>query len=65
MAPELIQTDDEGKSGLSTKGTDVFALGMVTFEVRHFYSAKSFHVLETPFRFSPDKYHSQSIKSCQ
>jgi hypothetical protein len=27
MVPELIKTDDEGKSGLSTNSSDAFALG--------------------------------------
>ena len=35
MAPELFDINDEGKSGLSTRQSDVFALGMVTFEVRN------------------------------
>jgi len=33
MAPELFRINDEGKSNLSTRGSDVFALAMVTFEV--------------------------------
>ena len=34
MAPELFDINGEGKSGLSTRESDMFALGMVTFEVR-------------------------------
>ena len=51
MAPELFKTDDSGpstnapksgpsanasQSGLSTSASDIFALAMVTFEVRNF-----------------------------
>lgn len=34
MAPELYNIKNEDKSGLPTRGSDMFALGMVTFEVR-------------------------------
>ena len=37
MAPELFNIGTEGASGLSTCESDVFALGMVTFEVRNVY----------------------------
>ena len=40
MAPELLNIDTEGKSGLPTCKSDVFALGMVTFEVRNSYRGK-------------------------
>ena len=43
MAPELIKTDNEVKSGLSTNASDVFALGMVTFEVSDVHTGRSFH----------------------
>ena len=43
MAPELIRTVDEGSSGLSTNASDVFALGMVTFEVSDAHSRRPFH----------------------
>ena len=43
MAPELIRTVDEEKSGLSTNASDLFALGMVTFEVSDAHSGRSFH----------------------
>ena len=48
MAPELIKTNDEEKSGLSTNVSDVFALGMVTFEVSNVHCGRLFHGLETP-----------------
>ena len=35
MAPELFNIGTEGTSGLSTRESDIFALGMVTFEVRN------------------------------
>jgi serine/threonine protein kinase len=34
MAPELFNITNEGGPGLSTRESDSFALGMVTFEVR-------------------------------
>ena len=37
MAPELFNIGTEGESGLSTRESDVFALGMVAFEVRNVY----------------------------
>ena len=43
MAPELIKTDDEGKPDSSTSASDVFALGMVTFEVSDVHSGRPFH----------------------
>ena len=52
MAPELIKTEDEEKSGLSTSASDVFALGMVTFEVRNVRCERLFHKVDTPLRFS-------------
>jgi len=50
MAPELIKSDDEEKSGLSTYASDVFALGMVTFEVSIVPRGRSFHGVLTPRR---------------
>jgi len=44
MAPELFGID-EGTSGLSTRQSDVFALGMVTFEVWGSISEDCFMVL--------------------
>ena len=35
MAPELFDIGAEGISGLSTRKSDIFALGMVAFEVRN------------------------------
>lgn len=43
MAPELFRTGGEEQSGLSTNASDVFALGMVTFEVSDPYSGRLFH----------------------
>ena len=46
MAPELIKTDDDAStSGLSTNATDVFALGMVTFEVGNTHHERPFQCL--------------------
>jgi len=47
MAPELFNTV-EGKSGLPTYRSDIFALGMVTFEVRNSHRGESFRRFETP-----------------
>jgi len=47
MAPELFNTGS-GKSGLSTQGSDTFALGMIAFEVRNARRGVSFHGFETP-----------------
>ena len=46
MAPELFNIDTEGGSGLSTRESDVFALGMVTFEVRNVSTGSSPYVLK-------------------
>lgn len=48
MAPELFNINDEDKSGLSTRASDVFALGMVTFEVRSVQQARLSHGFEPP-----------------
>ena len=65
MAPELIRTDDEGKSGLSTNASDAFALGMVTFEVSDVHRERLSRGCGTPslhpFRFSPVGCRSQRI----
>ena len=45
MAPELFGTD-KIKSGLSTRDSDTFALGMVTFEVRTVHG-EGFHDFDT------------------
>lgn len=61
MAPELFNTGG-GKSGLSTYGSDIFALGMVSFEVSaptvgdDFATSK--HIVPSS-RCSPDKCRSQ------
>lgn len=39
MAPELFGTNEE-ISGLSTRESDIFALGMVNFEVRNVHGLK-------------------------
>ena len=46
MAPELIKTDDKGKSDLSIDTLGVFTLGMVAF-VSSAYNGWLFHGLET------------------
>ena len=48
IAPELFNVDKNGKSVLSTRKSDVFALGMVTTEVRNVYRGRFFHDFETP-----------------
>ena len=68
MAPELFNINavsNEGNSGLSTRESDAFALGMVTFEVMDVPHGMFFHSFETPpctFRYSLDKRHSQSAR---
>ena len=66
MAPELFETS-KGKSGLSTRESDIFALGMVTFEVRNAYLVESFAVLKyhlVPYlRYSPDNCRFPRIRS--
>ena len=64
MAPELFNVGAEGKSGLSTRESDVFALGMVTFEVRNVYIRRSSRGLKLPLpsaRYSLGNCHSQSV----
>jgi len=41
MAPELFGLN-EGRSGLCTRGSDIFALGMVTIEVMNIYCGRPF-----------------------
>ena len=48
MAPELFNIHSGGGSGFSTRESDVFALGMVTFEVRNVQLGIFFHGFETP-----------------
>ena len=46
VAPELFKIDDNAwRSGLSTNATDVFALGMVTFEVGNTCHERRFQCL--------------------
>jgi len=63
MAPELFDLN-EGKSGLCTCESDVFALGMVTFEVRNIYRGSLFYDFEYLSRTSScslDKCRSQRM----
>lgn len=46
-APELFDLGTKGTSGLSTAESDVFALGMVTIEVRNIHPSGLFHVLKS------------------
>ena len=49
MAPELFNINavsNEGNSGLSTRESDAFALGMVTFEVMDVPHGRFFHSLK-------------------
>jgi hypothetical protein len=63
MAPELVNTEDEGKSDLSANSSDVFALGMVVFEVSGAHSGRSLRLRLVPsFTFSPGKCRSQSSR---
>jgi serine/threonine protein kinase len=48
MAPELISADREGESGLAMNASDVFALGMVTFEVSDVHRGRLPRGFETP-----------------
>jgi len=48
MAPELFRINDEGKSDLSTRESDVFALAMVTFEVSNVHYGTLCSGSETP-----------------
>ena len=66
MAPELFGIG-EGTSGLSTHQSDVFALGMVAFEVGNVYYGELLHDLNlfplvSSLRCSPDKCRSQRIR---
>ena len=67
MAPELFNIGTEGISGLSTYESDVFALGMVTFEVKGVYIESLRMVLRLPLvppsRCSRDKCRSPTISS--
>ena len=47
MAPELFKIDNEEKYGPPTRESDVFAFGMVTFEVRNVNLGIFFHGFET------------------
>ena len=58
MAPELFNLD-EGKSGLCTRGSDIFALGMVTIEVRNIYRGRSFSGSEAFSCTSPQLFTGQ------
>ena len=49
MAPELFNITN-GEFGLPTDESDIFALGMVTFEVRNIDHGRSFHGFEPPPR---------------
>ena len=46
MAPELFDLN-EGRSGLCTRGSDVFALGMSTIEVRSIHHGRLPYCFET------------------
>ena len=66
MAPELFNIGDVG-SGLSTRKSDMFSSGMVTFEVRGTSALEdrlmvSRVSLVPSARFSPDECHSQSVR---
>ena len=52
MAPELFNINN-GEFGPPTRGSDIFALGMVILEVRDIYHGRSLHFFETPFRPFP------------
>ena len=58
MAPELFNITN-GEFGLPTHESDVFALGMVTFEVRNTYHGRSLHGFETPSRNSTQVFTGQ------
>ena len=66
MAPELYNIEPEGASGLSARESDIFALGMVTFEVRHDSLEDRLMVLKLPLvspaRRLPAKCHSRSTR---
>ena len=52
MAPEFIKTEHEEKSGLPTNASDVFAFGMVTFEVKNAPCGRLFYNVDAPLFFS-------------
>jgi len=58
MAPELFNLD-EGKSGLCTRNSDIFALGMVAVEVRNIYRERPFWGSEAFSRTSPQLFTGQ------
>ena len=58
MAPELFNINN-GKFGPPTRGSDIFALGMVILEVRNIYHERSFHFFETPSRPFPQVFTGQ------
>ena len=62
MAPELYGVSNEGTPDLPTYQSDVFSLGMVTFEVRDAYHRGLPHSFDTPLvpslRCLPDECHS-------
>ena len=66
MAPELYGLNNEGISGLCTYGSDIFALGMVTIEVRRASRERLPPGLDVPFvpslRCLLDKCRSQTIR---
>ena len=49
MAPELFSLNNE-EVGPPTRESDIFAFGMITFEVRNVCHGRSFHGFETVFR---------------
>lgn len=48
MAPEVFDTNNEGWLNIPTRESDVFALGMVTFEVRNVHLGRLFRGLNLP-----------------
>ena len=66
MAPELFNIWTEGTPGLFTRESDIFTLGMVTFEVRNDSSEGRPMVLKLPLippaRCLLAKCHSRSVR---
>lgn len=60
MAPELFNIDNERKTGLSTNKTDIFALGMVTIEVRNIRCGRIVHRFG-PHVLSPGIYRTNPV----
>ena len=60
MAPELFNMGTGGKSGLSTRESDIFALGMVMLEVRNVHIGISSHGLKLSY-LPPGVYRPSAI----